>query len=207
MSRHWVVLGNLSPSTGVGATRRSLAPGHYGEENRCHMCALLREHAAEVEALRHRLHKAEGSYAAFRKERDAAKRQLSETIHGQIAGPWPPDIAQRLADSQILVDATSLPLLEATLFYVAAAKLLYGAATRPTVAVAAWRHDPVRWGLRGYETVSADAHLPSKYLTLLFQRGLLRKRTAGVYELTSSGREALQNLSASGQSSASQDQP
>ena len=93
-------------------------------------------------------------------------------------------------EESTVIDATTLHLYDAALVYVEVASR-NGPCIRSAAAMVAWRDDPVRWGLKGFEQISSDAHIISKYLTLHVQAGNLSRPFQGLYHLSPKGREYL----------------
>lgn len=187
MIEHWTTLSaDLNPSQ-TGTPRRILSPGHQGSDPKyCAVCKVAVAKDKEAAQVRSELQMTKGKLKA-------SEQKLQEALSKLRTQLSPAELPLDPKNSRKEADPKKLTFLDAALLYVERAGKA-GPVTRAEVAMVAWRDDPYRFGLRGFETVSSDAHILSKYLTLHFQAGNLKKPYQGLYELTGRGKAALRAL-------------
>lgn len=220
MNDHWIIIpAELNPAR-TGALRKTAA-GHTGTDPRaCAVCKAVSEEQKRTAKIAEENRQLKKKIAEHKEKELVYEDQLRRQLKGARSTYIPlggnayvaPDrmedrLHEKAAKSVVSTDkvnATKLHLYEATLVYVSRASAI-APCSRAEAAMTAWRDDPLRWGLRGFERESSDAHIISKYLTLLCQDGLLLRPSVGFYQLTERGRHHLSALARSAARSDSAD--
>ncbi len=185
---HWVTIPAALNPARTGDVRK-VARDHYGgDPSVCPTCKAFAEGATESVKLREEIKSLQQKLNAAKDREATYIDKLRQSLNRGQAG-LPPE-------ESTVIDATTLHLYDAALVYVEVASR-NGPCIRSAAAMVAWRDDPVRWGLKGFEQISSDAHIISKYLTLHVQAGNLSRPFQGLYHLSQKGREYLSALSRS----------